>query len=59
MKIEERHRLHLSGATHSNASDYNCLFHRKIREYGIENFELVILEETNDKSALDDLEKNG
>lgn len=57
MKLEDRHRLHLSGAIHPNASDYNCLFHKKIREYGIENFELFVLEETNNKEALDDLEK--
>ena len=37
----ERHRLHISGATHPKASDYNCLFHKKIREYGIDNFELI------------------
>lgn len=57
MKLEERHRLHLSGATHPKASDYNSLFHKKIREYGIENFELNILEETNNKEDLDELEK--
>ena len=57
MKLKERHRLHLSGATHSDASDYNCLFHKKIRQYGIENFELFILETTDNKEALDDLEK--
>ena len=41
----ERHRLHISGATHPKASDYNCLFHKKIREYGIDNIELIVLEE--------------
>ena len=51
--LKERHRLHLSGATHEKASDYNCLFHQKIREYGIDNFELVILEEVEDKEQLD------
>lgn len=57
MPIEERHRLHISGATHEKASDYNCLFHKKIREYGIDNFELEILEEVPNKSDLDEREQ--
>lgn len=57
MPIEERHRLHISGATHEKASDYNCLFHKKIREYGIDNFELEILEEVQNKSDLDEREQ--
>lgn len=57
MPIEERHRLHISGATHEKASDYNCLFHKKIREYGIDNFELEILEKVPNKSDLDEREQ--
>lgn len=57
MPIEERHRLHISGATHEKANDYNCLFHKKIREYGINNFELEILEEVPNKSDLDKKEQ--
>ena len=57
MTVEERHRLHISGATHEKASDYNCLFHKKIREYGIENFKLVILEEVPNKQNLDEREQ--
>ena len=57
MPIEERHRLHISGTTHKKASDYNCLFHKKIREYGIDNFELEILEEVPNKSDLDEREQ--
>lgn len=57
MPIEERHRLHISGATHERANDYNCLFHKKIREYGIDNFELEILEEVPNKSDLDEREQ--
>ena len=57
MKLQERHRLHISGATHEQASDYNCLFHKKIREYGIESFELVILEEVENKEDLDKKEQ--
>lgn len=56
MTVEERHRLHVSGATHEKASDYNCLFHKKIREYGIDNFKLVILEEVKNKEDLDEKE---
>lgn len=55
--IEERHRLHLSSAYHESCNDYNCLFHKKIREYGIENFELIILEEVPDKFLLDEREQ--
>lgn len=57
MKLEERHRTHLSSATHEKASDYNCLFHKKIREYGIDNFELSILEEVVNKEDLDERER--
>lgn len=31
MTVEERHRLHVSSANHEKASDYNSLFHKKIR----------------------------
>lgn len=55
--IEERHRSHLSSAYHETCNDYNCLFHKKIREYGIENFELVLLEQVVNKSLLDEREQ--
>lgn len=57
MSLKERHRLHLSSSYNKRASDYNCLFHRKIREYGINNFELIILEEIVDRSKLDEREQ--
>lgn len=57
MPVNERHRLHLSGATNENASDYNCLFHKKIRQYGIENFELIVLEQISNPAELDEREK--
>ena len=56
-EVKERHRLHLSSAYHQNANDYNCLFHKKIRQYGIENFELIILEQIKEKSLLDEREQ--
>lgn len=57
MSIQERHRLHISGAFHEKASDYNCLFHKKIREYGIDNFDLMVLEEVSDIAKLDEKEQ--
>lgn len=57
MPLRERHRLHLSGSINSLASDYNSLFHKKIREYGIDNFELYILEDNIPKAKLDDREQ--
>lgn len=57
MPIEERHRLHISGSKNKKASDYNCLFHKKIREYGEDNFNLIILEEVPNRENLDNREK--
>lgn len=54
--LSERHRLHVSGATHKAASDYDCLFHKKLREYGLENFELIELEQVQNKEDLDERE---
>lgn len=53
MTVEERHRLHISSANHEKANDYNSLFHKKIRQYGINNFELIVLEEVQNKQDLD------
>ena len=41
---KRRIREHRSCAFNSKASSYNDLIHRKIREYGEENFEITILE---------------
>lgn len=57
LPIKERHRLHISGSYNQGASDYNCLFHKKIRQYGIENFELSILEEVEQVEDLDERER--
>lgn len=54
--VRERHRLHLSGSFNKKASDYDTLFHKKIREYGEENFELVILEKVRSIEELDERE---
>lgn len=43
--VQKRKREHLASAKCSSRKDYNDLFHKKIREYGIENFSFEILEE--------------
>lgn len=39
-----RYTAHKNAAYNSNSKDYGCLFHQKIREYGIDNFDFYILE---------------
>ena len=56
LPVKERHRLHMSSSFNEKASDYNCLFHKKIREYGAESFKLIILEEVEQKQDLDSRE---
>ena len=51
--LKRRIREHKSCAYNSNASSYNDLIHQKIREYGIENFDIEVLE----KLYYDDIEK--
>lgn len=51
--LQRRIREHRSCAFNPNASSYNDLIHCKIREYGIENFNIEILE----KLYYDDIEK--
>ena len=55
--ISTRDRSHVSGAMNAKASDYNCMFHRKIREYGRSNFDLVVLEEVENREDLDERER--
>ena len=42
--IERRIKEHKSSAFNPNRHDYNLLFHKKLREYGIENFTIEIIE---------------
>lgn len=51
--LKRRIREHKSCAYNPNASSYNDLIHQKIREYGIENFDIEVLE----KLYYDDIEK--
>lgn len=56
LSIKERHRLHINSSKNSTDCEYNSLFHRKLREYGVDNFDLVILEEVSKKENLDERE---
>ena len=51
--LNRRIREHKSCAFNPKSSSYNDLIHRKIREYGIENFDIEILE----KLYYDDVNK--
>ena len=55
--IDRRKREHLSCANNELSSSYNDLFHKKLREYGIENFIFSILEEVETKEDADTQEK--
>lgn len=43
--LKTRYSAHKSQAYNNNSKDYNCLFHKKIREYGLDNFNFYVLEE--------------
>lgn len=42
--IERRKREHYSSSYNKKSCSYNSLFHQKVREYGIDNFDFKILE---------------
>lgn len=48
--IERRKREHISNAYNSKSLRYNSLWSKKIREYGIENFQFEILETANEEN---------
>lgn len=56
--IERRKREHKCSTLNPNREDYNLLFHKKLREYGIENFTFEILEEidSNDNNLINERE---
>lgn len=54
--IENRKKKHLQFSFNPNASDYDVVFHRAIRKYGVENFEFEVLEECSCEE-LNDREK--
>ena len=44
--FNKRHRKHISNSYNKNyIYEYNFPFHRAIRKYGVENFEIIILKE--------------
>lgn len=56
--LKIRYSAHKSQAFNPNSKDYNCLFHKKIRQYGLENFDFYCLEEinSNDQEYIDSRE---
>jgi len=52
--IKTRIRSHLKSA---NAKQPECIFHRAIKKYGIENFSIEEVVVTTDKTKIDDLER--
>ena len=57
--LQRRIREHKSCAFNPNASSYNDLIHQKIRQYGIDNFEITVLEKiyTEDISIINEKEQ--
>lgn len=53
--LKTRYSAHKSQAFNPNSKDYNCLFHKKIRQYGLENFDFYVLEEiqNDDEDCID------
>ena len=48
---------HKSAAFNKNSPEYNLLFHQKLRQYGLENFTIEILEQgENNKNYIDERE---
>lgn len=47
--LDRRKREHKSNAQNKNSQEYNLLFHKKLREYGEDNFTFSVLEEIIDK----------
>lgn len=45
--LKVRYSAHESASINSNSKDYNSLFHKKLREYGLNNFIFYVLEEIN------------
>lgn len=49
--LRVRYSAHKSQSYNPNSKDYNCLFHKKIREYGLENFDFYVLEEIESEDS--------
>lgn len=55
--LERRHKEHINSSYNEKAKDYNVPFHKAIRKYGIEIFELFILEQELTREELNELEE--
>lgn len=53
LSLDKRHQRHIRSAKSENADDY---FHRALRKYGVDNFELTILEDNIPLNNLDERE---
>ena len=53
--LKRRFLSHKNSAFNESSKDYNCLFHKKLRQYGIDNFDFYVVEEldTNDSDYVD------
>lgn len=54
--LERRYIEHLSNALNEKSREYNYLFHQKIREYGIDNFDFIVLEKVIDETVVNERE---
>ena len=56
--LKVRYSAHESQSNNPNSKDYNCLFHKKIREYGLKNFDFYVLEtiDSDDQEYIDSRE---
>lgn len=53
---EERYNQHKSNAFNPSSHEYNSTFHKKVRQYGWDNFIYEVLEEIEDNTKLDEAE---
>lgn len=56
--LKMRYSAHESQSQNPNSKDYNCLFHKKIRQYGLDNFDFYVIEEidSSDQEYIDSRE---
>ena len=52
-KLSNRHKQHIRESKNENRKSYNLPFHKAIRKYGIENFDLKILHFAESQEELD------